>query len=129
MANAVVDAPVEDGQVTEGSKVKRNPGIMVAMPPELKGIIDTEAGTAGTSSADIVRKLVAQHYGYELPEFKRGGGGGGRRKYASDEERKAAQKSKRNAQAKAVEMLIALAKDGKISLDPELASKLGVPTS
>lgn len=96
--------------------------MMFGMPAGLKAKIEEAAEADDLPSAALVRNIVAEHFGYELPVITRGGA---RKKYASDEEREAARKTKAKGRRNLIRNLLEAYAKGQIQipgLDAQVAA-------
>jgi hypothetical protein len=128
----VLDAPTsangaagaEDAATAETEVVadpKALVGIMVRVPQELHAQIYADAKTQDTSGPQLVQKMLADAYGYELPTPVRKA----RKKYETEEEKRQAQRDSQKASRDTARAVLRAVERGDIQVDlPTLLARL-----
>lgn len=107
---------VESVEVSQDPKAKVP--IMFQVPADLKQILEDKASEQETTLSSMIRRLVADYAGYELPKFIRTRA----KKYATEEDRIEAQKLAVRERNDTIKKLLKLYRSGDIS--PELLSSV-----
>lgn len=88
-------------------------GVMIRVPNPLRLMIEKTATEQSVSVPQIISRMIADAYGYALPEAAKKT----RAKYASDEDRKKAQKETSDKKRAQVRALLAAVESGQIQVD------------